>query len=300
MSYLRFLFASLAATFALTISASSQTNSPTQSNWMREYVQLRVKAQFEHVTGTSLSSISKAAPIGTKIVGGATASKSLHKFQVGLLNKSISNDYDAQFCGGTLVSSQYIVTAAHCSDFTSAGDVAVLVGTQVLSTQSTGRRINVSRISIHSLWDSNTFDNDVAVWKLSEPVLNVPTAYLASEGNDPTGSATVTGWGTTKYLTSNYPTKLRSVSIPIVNRSTCNAANSYNGDVTTNMFCAGKSGKDSCQGDSGGPITLNPNNNTLIGIVSWGSDCGLKNYPGIYTRISSQSINSFIRTATLN
>lgn len=64
------------------------------------------------------------------------------------------------------------------------------------------------------------------------------------------------------------------------------------------MICAGvpDGTKDSCFGDSGGPLT--DSKGTLIGIVSWGIDCADKNYPGVYTRVASHSIRTFIRRYT--
>ena len=71
----------------------------------------------------------------------------------------------AQFCGGTLVKSNFVVTAAHCSDFFTADQVQVLTGTRRLD--GTGERRDVVRIAVHPEWNSTTLDNDVAVWELS-------------------------------------------------------------------------------------------------------------------------------------
>ncbi|MEQ2227307.1 hypothetical protein ILYODFUR_036363, partial [Ilyodon furcidens] len=67
------------------------------------------------------------------------------------------------------------------------------------------------------------------------------------------------------------------------------------------MICAGvtQGGKDSCQGDSGGPMVSNLNNRWIqAGIVSFGKQCALPNFPGVYSRVSQYQawINSQITT----
>ena len=110
-----------------------------------------------------------------------------------LLRASQPNNAAAQFCGGTLVRPNMVVTAAHCSDFVTAPQVQVLTGTQLLD--GSGTRRNVARIAIHPSWNSNTFDNDVAVWELTTDAPG-PLATLATE-NGPVGAdLLVTGWGT--------------------------------------------------------------------------------------------------------
>ena len=260
-------------------------------NWMREYVQLRVKAMAERATGQSLS----ASEIDGRIVGGKVAGVNVHKFQVGLLTKNIADNFNAQFCGGTLIKNNIVVTAAHCSDTVTANQVQVLTGTQNLD--GTGVRRNVTAIHIHPNWNPNTFDYDVAVWVLATPTSGIPFATLAS-ADPPVGSSLrVTGWGA---LTEggSFPDNLRVVNVPLVSRANCNDANSYSGDITARMICAGLNagGKDSCQGDSGGPLTDNLGNGfkVLTGIVSWGTGCARANLPGIYSRVSNASIRNFI------
>ena len=82
------------------------------------------------------------------------------------------------------------------------------------------------------------------------------------------------------------PTILQKLDIEVFPTETC--ANIYESinTMTDRMFCAGylEGGKDSCHGDSGGPLV---HNNQLIGVVSWGIQCALPNYPGVYANIAN-------------
>lgn len=77
--------------------------------------------------------------------------------------------------------------------------------------------------------------------------------------------------------------ELQSVSITIHNQTLCKAI--YKQHLTPNMFCAGNylAVQDACMGDSGGPLVWS---GMLIGIVSWGKDCGVIGYPGVYTHVA--------------
>lgn len=270
------------------ISHAQHEESVDKQNWMNDYVSLRTNQI------TSAAVASKEKPLfGPLIVGGVAANAQDHPFQVGLLSKSITSNFDAQFCGGTLINSRTVVTAAHCSDFAMPSQVQVLVGTRKLD--GSGRRVNVSKITLHQSWNPQTFDNDVAVWRLSQPVSVTKYASLAVSDGSVGDLLLTTGWGS---LSSGgtFPVDLQKVAVPLVSRTNCNDQNSYNGAITSSMLCAGRDsgGVDSCQGDSGGPLTQGANNTVLTGITSWGRGCAVANLHGVYTRVSNPSIKSFI------
>ena len=273
--------------------AQQRGGAQRDGNWMREYVQLRVAEKNLEYANVAMTSAEIDRIIRPRIVGGSVAGANDNRFQVALLTKSVADNFNAQFCGGTLVKANMVVTAAHCSDFVTAGQVQVLTGTRNLD--GTGVRRNVTRIAIHPNWNPGTFDSDVAVWQLSTSATGIPLATLAT-GDGPVGAnLLVTGWGA---LTEggSFPINLRKVSVPLFDRTDCNDANSYSGDITARMLCAGRTsgGIDSCQGDSGGPLTRGTGNTILTGIVSWGIGCARPNLPGVYTRVSNTSIRNFI------
>jgi hypothetical protein len=279
--------------------AQSDATKDDGKNWMRDYVQLRLREQSLRSLPKTLSPSEIDAVLAPKIVGGSDASASDNPFQVALLFRNNSNNFSAQFCGGTLVSANFVVTAAHCSDFVTAGDVQVLTGARRLD--GTGVRRNVVRITIHPNWTAKTFDNDVAVWQLATATSGIPFATLATEDGPVGANLLATGWGAS--LSVSRFVNLQRVTLPLVDRVNCNDGNSYNGQITANMLCAGRDsgGIDSCQGDSGGPLTRGSGNSILTGITSWGTGCALPNLFGVYTRVSSPTIRNFIvNTAGLN
>jgi len=264
-------------------------------NWVREYVQLRVLARNLNAMGARTGRLSGANVrplVSPRIVGGTEADAADNPFQVALLLKNIADNRSAKFCGGTLVRQNFVVTAAHCSDFVAADQVQVLTGTRRLD--GTGDRRDVSRIVIHPSWNASTFDNDVAVWELSTNAAGAALATLATEDGAVGNVLLATGWGETEA--GPLPIALRKVQVPLVDVANCNDANSYNGAITDRMLCAGfdPGGRDTCQGDSGGPLTRGANNSVLTGITSWGIGCADPNLFGVYTRVSNPTIRNFI------
>jgi trypsin len=195
----------------------------------------------------------------------------------------------SHFCGGSLLNSYTIITAAHCTVGVNVASLRVRSGSLNWSSGFAIRK--VKQVRIHPNYNAGTLDNDIALWRLAAPIIpngsNIKFAKLPPANTDPgTGTLSITaGWGYTSESSYTIPTQLRRVTIPMVSRSTCNA--NYGGGITTNMICAGlkQGGKDSCQGDSGGPL-VNNSKKELIGIVSWGIGCARPNYPGVYTRVS--------------
>ncbi len=231
-----------------------------------------------------------------RIIGGRPATAIENPFQVALLDRealdiSGQNYSYAQFCGGTLLHARFIVTAAHCIIEATPEQVQVLAGTQKLD--GSGNRYNVKRIVRHPRYDKITDDYDVAVLELETQALNLPVASLASASINVGTLLQATGWGTIDPIKDNFPIDLQRVLVPQVDRTNCNDTNSYNGQITERMTCAGydRGGVDTCQGDSGGPLALG---STLIGITSWGVGCAEPNKFGVYTNVSNSAVRNFI------
>ncbi len=231
---------------------------------------------------------------GTEVVGGVVADPGEYPTTVALVSAFSGNNLNAQFCGGALIARNRVLTAAHCVADTGPGAVQVLVGTNDLATG--GYRRSVARIHVHPRFNPDTYDNDLAVLDLANPVTPSATVDIVrvprqSQTVAPVGTATtVTGWGRTSQggTGSRF---LREATFPVQPNRACSFS-TYN---AVTMLCAGvvAGGVDSCQGDSGGPLysdRLGPR--YQVGIVSWGIGCARPNRPGVYTRLSTYSSNS--------
>jgi secreted trypsin-like serine protease len=217
------------------------------------------------------------------IVGGTTTTTTAYPFMMQITDASQN-----QFCGGTLVAANKVVTAAHCVVGETTSSVRVVGGRTYLNGTN-GTVSKVSKIWINPDYTDATNGDDVAVLTLSTSMSYTPASYVASTdtGVYATGAtARIIGWGTTSESGSS-SNQLRTATVPIVSNSSC--AGSYGSDyVASDMVCAGytNGGTDTCQGDSGGPLLIG---GVLAGITSWGNGCAEAGYPGVYTRLTTFS-----------
>jgi hypothetical protein len=228
----------------------------------------------------------------TRIVGGAEASFNEWPWQAALVYAGKSN-FQGQFCGGSLIHPEWVLTAAHCLVDETADNVDIVWGTSDLT--SGGRRSRSAAIFVHRDYDKASMDNDIALIRLRQPASAPPVATiwpdLAQNVAVPGRSATVTGWGKLDEEASlGYPERLMEVDLPLVSQSTCRSGYAGTGNVITdNMFCAGyqQGGADSCQGDSGGPMVIDDGSGKYVqlGVVSWGVGCAQAGHYGVYTRL---------------
>ena len=156
-------------------------------------------------------------------------------------------------CGGALVASKYVVTAAHCLYFNraatqpmAASDVSVTLGEHRRDrTEDMEKQVGVTKIFRHEAYIPFRFVNDIALRELEEDVdLNIYTPVCMARTEDTDTfygkDALAYGWGKTTYrgLTSN---KLLEVSLPVITPEEC-WESTHDGQI-----CAGGEGGDTCQ-----------------------------------------------------
>jgi len=232
---------------------------------------------------------------GNRIVNGEETEVNEFPWMAGL----VSAWGDSVFCGATLIGSLWVMTAAHCTEGASPGDIEVLLGEHDYydDTETVALRVKIARIYNHPGYDAGSIDNDFSLLRLTKHVdfdahPHIRPACLPEDpAEDYEGFlATVSGWGTTSSggQVSNY---LQKAEVTVLSNEDCNSDQYvYGGAVTDKMMCANVQGggTDSCQGDSGGPlVTPNPDFYELIGVVSWGYGCAEADAPGVYARMTT-------------
>ncbi|XP_058804495.1 transmembrane protease serine 9-like [Phymastichus coffea] len=212
-----------------------------------------------------------------RIVGGVEVDIVRHPYQLTLQRSGLHT------CGASIISRKWAVTAGHC---VGAETSLYRIGAGS-SSRIHGTFHKVAKVIRHPNYDSAAIDYDIALLKIEDEFqygdnmrpINLPERELLSGE-----IVNVTGWGATSQGGASSEQLMR-VTLPIVDRKTCEDVYTRVKPITQRMICAGQlktGGKDSCQGDSGGPLSAN---NTLYGIVSWGQGCAQPHYPGVYSNV---------------
>jgi len=240
-----------------------------------------------------------------EIVGGQQASAGQFPYQVAWIRTSFGTDYyDGQFCGGSLIASNWVLTAGHCFRDLSSGtsnvdtnitQAAAFIGENSLAYPSNGETISISAIYVHPTYtytQPEVSQVDLCLVQLSRASIYGTAVYIATTQNDLDGietagyNAIVAGWGSLSEDSNPadgavYPDSLYWVTMPLVSLTTCQSYAPFT--ISDNYLCAGSAGHDSCQGDSGGALVVKSTSGKIqVGVVSSGTATSQPLCPGIY------------------
>jgi secreted trypsin-like serine protease len=244
-----------------------------------------------------------------QVVGGDPVREGKYEFVAALLDKTKrGSDYRKQFCGGTLIDQDSVLTAAHCLEGTRAVQVEVVVGRAALDSDD-GQKRNVLAIVRHPQYTTFKVSSnyDAAVLQLDSPVTGITPIELPATTRNafetPGRKLTIAGWGNTRQQSppnsnepNRFPNRMQEAEVPVVSDRAANRV--YDRYTRRLMVAAGREGKDTCQGDSGGPMFERTDRGFYqVGITSFGAGCGARNFPGVYTEVNNPSISTFIEGA---
>jgi len=243
---------------------------------------------------TMAGGVSAGPNSGERIIGGSEADPADWPFIAAITTRNGS-----QFCGGSVIAKDAVVTAAHCM-FDYFGrplkrrEVRVVTGRPDLRDESEGKSIRVGRITVHQEYKRNGH-RDVAVLNLARntpaPAVDLPTPEEADAETTPGSELWVAGWGGTKPNGAKPSDVLLDVAVYAISDEECEPHFSY--FRASEEVCAygapqgGNRYNDSCYGDSGGPLVADtPGGRLLVGLVSYGGrECGVRE-PGVYAEVA--------------
>ncbi|XP_023310799.1 brachyurin-like [Anoplophora glabripennis] len=217
-----------------------------------------------------------------RIIGGTEVAPNSVPYQAAVLING------ASFCGGSLISTTRVLTAAHCT--VRAAFVNVRLGAHAFNAnEATQVRITSTSIRNHANYNQGGFAaNDVAIILLPSAVTlnnNIRTISLApaNSGTFAGSTAFLAGWGRTSDASNAVSPVLRGVNLPIITNAVC--AQSYGNNVLASSICTSGAGiRGACNGDSGGPLVVN---GVQVGVVSFGSNMCQAGNPTVFARVSA-------------
>ncbi|OMH82551.1 Chymotrypsin-like protease CTRL-1 [Zancudomyces culisetae] len=249
-----------------------------------------MKVQTLYMCVSSLLGYAAAQQGSARIVGGTDASIGKYPFAVYIINNA-----SGSLCGGSLLSGDWVITAAHCAKDVKPEDLKVTVGETKFVTD---KGIAVTQNIIHPDYGNAGDKNDIALFKLEKKVDYQPIKIHTDNLGDGE-QVKALGWGLESSTATTPSNNLKEVTLKLISTDECRKrVSSFEGNGVGSQYCTGGTpGKDTCSGDSGGPLVKEKDGNwRLVGLTSYGawdqradvSDiCGTEEIVAIYTRVSS-------------
>ncbi|CAH0702401.1 unnamed protein product [Spodoptera exigua] len=235
----------------------------------------------------------------SRIVGGTETTVEEYPYMVNMQYSSSGMFAWGQRCGGSLLTSTAVLSAAHCFYEDNDWQWRVVLGTSFRNGVG-GSVHTIQRVIMHPQYIHKIWNNDVAIVRFTAPAVfsntvqqaRIPgTRYNLADGS----LVTHVGWGR-QWTNGPLSEQLLHVDVNVINQEVCAARYAYLKtqpryeewpDINEGMLCAGildVGGKDACTGDSGGPLAHH--GDIIVGVTSWGFNCADPFYPGVSARVT--------------
>ncbi|KAJ2648962.1 hypothetical protein IWW40_003506 [Coemansia sp. RSA 1250] len=238
-----------------------------------------------------------------RIMGGSEVDHSKYPFIVYLYNQA-----EKTFCGGSIISNVWILTAAHCIKTASKNDILVFVG-QGEYNLDTSKGTKVAEINNHPQYNDGTMENDISLLRLESEITGGDVSTISIDTTDVGDGVKVSalGWGYTEPSGTQASHNLKKGDMTTLSKQKCGAIDTkFTGNNGPRICVAADTGTDTCPGDSGGPLIREVGGkNVLVGITSFGTagagqtisvNCGGPGMISIFTH--ANYFKSFIDSTT--
>ncbi|XP_067623815.1 brachyurin-like [Eurosta solidaginis] len=244
-----------------------------------------------------VSTVQKAV-VSPRIVNGGTAAANQIPYQAGL---HVNNGEILFFCGGSLISNEWVLTVAHCT--LPAVKVTIYLGSTTYLDSTVSLEVDKCDIIVHPEFDGITLRNDIALIKIpavtySDAIKPVTLPNCALPHPPYVDENVVaSGWGLTSDADVSYSPVLKFATFKVISNDVCAEVYWYMNGIDSGKMCTVSANREGvCAGDSGGPLVV-ANTDLQIGIISFFSNNGCEaGEPSGYTRVTSYLY--WIRTKT--